>query len=77
MRIIRMLSHLVKLNVKQSLKSSKLAGVFNQRFYSDDNDKLVLSEPQPPIPPNLGFPGDENHESVFKMRQIKASFKHG
>ncbi len=72
-----MFSHLVKLNTKQSLKqTSQLPCLFSQRFYSDTKN-LVISEPQPPIPPNLGFPGDENQESVFKMQHIKAYFKNG
>ena len=45
------------------------------RCYSDQ--KIILSEDQPPIPPNLGWIGDENMESVFTMRRIKASFKRG
>lgn len=49
--------------------------VLQTRCYSDQ--KIVISEEQPPIPPNLGWVGDENMESVFAMRRIKASFQRG
>ena len=75
-----MLSSLVKLHFK-SADLTKLVGY--HRFYSDNFHKsdekvnMILSEPQPRIPPNLGFIGDENSESVFTMQHIKGSFKLG
>ena len=38
---------------------------------------IQLTEEMPPIPPNHGFPGDENVEALYRMHDIRKSFKYG
>lgn len=40
-------------------------------------DDFILSEDLPPIPPNYGFPGDENIKSIYELKKIKSSFQYG
>lgn len=48
---------------------------------SDKSDisikKITLTEDLPPIPPNLGWPGDEDIKSIFEIKKIERSFKYG
>lgn len=39
--------------------------------------KIKLTEELPPIPPNYGFPGDENLKTYFELKRIKDSFEIG
>ena len=38
---------------------------------------IQLTEEMPPIPPNLGFPGDENVEALYRLHDIRKTFKYG
>ncbi|RNA19566.1 putative 28S ribosomal mitochondrial [Brachionus plicatilis] len=50
----------------------------SQRLNADSDDsKIILTEDQPEIPPNYGFPGNEDVRSIYEMKKINRSFKYG
>jgi hypothetical protein len=58
----------------------------SNKFLSTESDEPVerrepinfrLTEELPPIPPNYGWIGDDNFKSLFEMKKIRDSFKHG
>lgn len=70
--------------------SRRLSSIFrdtilktSSKLYSTDNDEVKkaidypLTEELPPIPPDYGWPGDDNFKSLFEMKQIRESFKYG
>lgn len=65
----------ISLGASRFLKSDDKTTDSNQS--SSSNTKLVLTEDLPQIPPNLGFPGDENVRTIFEKRRISKSFKYG
>lgn len=51
---------------------------FGKKLNNDSKDsKIILTEDLPEIPPNYGFPGDENVKSLYEMKKIRRSFKYG
>ncbi|CAF0784961.1 unnamed protein product [Brachionus calyciflorus] len=42
-----------------------------------DDSKIILTENLPEIPPNYGFPGDENIRSIYEIKKINRSFQYG
>ncbi len=39
--------------------------------------EIQLTEDLPPIPPNYGWPGDENIHSIYELKETQESFTHG
>ena len=37
---------------------------------------IQLTEEMPPIPPNHGWPGDDNVEALYRLHDIRKSFKY-
>lgn len=51
---------------------------FGRKLFDDSKDsKIILTEDLPEIPPNYGFPGDENIKSLYELKKINRSFKYG
>lgn len=67
--------------IQKTCQKSSNSLVSNLRSYSTektpDDEKIVLTEELPPIPPNLGWVGNESIKSRFEMRRIQESFKYG
>ncbi len=82
-----MISNLIKIkSISQLGKSINTPSLMWSKLYSseinaDDGAKSVinyqLTEELPPIPPNYGWRGDKNIESIFKIRTLQESFKYG
>ncbi len=41
------------------------------------SNNIKLTEELPPIPPNYGYIGDENVQSIHELNRIRSSFKYG
>ena len=62
--------------VKNSIKLTSNRFV-SKNSDANKSDDIILTEQLPPIPPNLGYRGDENLRSLFEIKKIKASFRYG
>ena len=60
-------------------KTSNIFFTLNRHYSTEKTpeDNIVLTEELPPIPPNLGWVGNESIKSRFEMRRIQESFKYG
>lgn len=69
----KILSPYTSFSLKSNFSSCQ---VLNSDSNSDDK-KFILTEDLPQIPPNYGFPGDENIRSMYELKKINRSFQYG
>ncbi len=72
--LVNELSGIRAFSLASSLKSDKDTKVSGP---SEAKTKIIISEEQPPIPPSLGFPGNDDHRAIFEIQRINNSFKYG
>ena len=72
-------------NLNSLLRNTLFKNSYNKLLSTESNEpveprepiKFPLTEELPPIPPNYGWVGDDNFKSLFEMKKIRDSFKHG
>ncbi len=63
--------------ISNTLKSKRMLSTGKGNSNRDQTENFILSEDQPPIPPNYGYRGDENVKNLFELKRIRTSFKYG
>ena len=63
--------------VPSSLSSARCYSSDSANKKSTTSEPIQITEDLPAIPPSKGWPGDENTQSLYKIHEIRKSFKYG
>jgi hypothetical protein len=65
-------------NTRRQLTSLTASFLKDSKESADkESAKIVITEDLPPIPPDLGFRGNDEHLALFEIQRINNTFKYG